>query len=67
MNEKTKGISLSIQEKNGNAVSPSVITEKKIHCFYNNRVYPCSFITNTERKMENHYRKVHYLKEVVHA
>jgi hypothetical protein len=62
MKEK-QNTSLSIQGKNGNAVPPSVISEKKIHCFYNRLFFPCSFTTNTERKMEYHYKKVHYLKE----
>ena len=38
--------------------------EKVIHCFYDRPFFPCSFITDSERKMEYHYKKVHYLKEV---
>ena len=40
-----------------------------IYCFYDSKFNPCSFITDTEPEMEQHYKKVHYpkAKEVYHG
>jgi hypothetical protein len=36
--------------------------EPKINCFYNSKLFPCSFTTPESHLMEKHYKKEHYLK-----